>query len=594
MPEYLHKCLGKLGYTVLIKELSKEEVKKAKDDCTVTTTVLPAYKDFQKPQKYILYWLDRARTTLFLPRYYGLDTFGVPDYVALSEGRAIRVKCAYEPLKHQAAAIEKLKARYTDTGRNQELGNGGVLSLPCGYGKTFCAIWTACQLGLTTLIIVPTECLMDQWMDAIHEFAPGAKVGWIQQDRVEVEGCDFVVAMIHSICLKDYSVQLFDRFGLTVFDECHHLGSKMFCKAMMKIRTKYTLGLSATPNRRDGLSNVFYKFLGPLFHKEKRSGTNKVIIKKIHLYSNSENYQILRMANGIKNTSGMITAVSKLEERNQLLVYILKQLIYQGRKILLISSRRQHLHDLRDMLDAEAIRHHDTGKFVTYGFYYGKQGMNRKKHKALLAESAKCDIVLGIDTIAKEGLDIPDRNTLVWATSPGIDVEQPVGRILRKYHKDVNPLVIDFVDHTGNFPNHSRERDKWFREEEYIIQEHTVELLGNPMLWQDKLLVYLNKKKVLIPIIKKIEEKEPPSEPDGGVCLLAMDSDYEPKQHTKTKPIAKVKAIKKLTKGQTRVVYTRKKDEPDPNGCLLSDTSGRNNEKAVKKRQGPDLDVCLL
>src|SRR3990167_7967692 len=117
------------------------------------------------------------------------------------------------------------------------------------------------------------------------------------------------------------------------------------------------------------------------------------------------------------------------------------------------------------MLDAEGIKHPDTGKYITYGFYYGKKGMTRQAHRALLAESAKCDVVLGIDAIAKEGLDIPDMNTLIFATPGGVDVEQPVGRILRKFHKTMNPMVIDLVDNTGNYVKHSRERDTWYHEE---------------------------------------------------------------------------------------------------------------------------------
>jgi len=148
------------------------------------------------------------------------------------------------------------------------------------------------------------------------------------------------------------------------------------------------------------------------------------------------------MTTGITNTSGMTTAIAKLPERNLLIIFCIRHLIQQGRKILLLSSRREHLTTIKEMLDAERIKHSSTGALITYGFYYGKKGMSRQTHRALLAESAKCDVVLGIDTIAKEGLDIPDLNTLIFATPAGIEVEQPVGRILRKFHKDLNPMII--------------------------------------------------------------------------------------------------------------------------------------------------------
>lgn len=511
-----HKCLGKFGYSVVLDQLNQDEIKQVKRDCTVVTTVLPAYRDFQKPKKYTIYYINKQQTILYLPRFYGIEKFGRPDYLALSKGVPLNpnVVCKFEPLKHQLIATKKLDDIFN---LSHQIGNGGVLSLPCGYGKTYCAIRTICNLGLSALIIVPTECLMDQWMEAIRQFAPAARIGYIQRNHIDVDDKDFVVAMLHSICLKNYPVSTFDRFGITVFDECHHISSESFCKSMMKIRTKFTLGLSATPDRRDGLSNVFYKFIGPLFHKEKRTGVNQVIVKKFNLYSTSKNYDILYMTNGTKNTAGMTTAITQLDQRNILIINILKVLIEQGRRILLLSSRKQQLHTIKDMLDRMGLIHKSTGKYVTYGFYYGKQGLNRKTHKELLRKSADSDIVLGIDMIAKEGLDIPDRNTLVWAAPPGIEVEQPVGRILRKFHKGVNPLVIDLVDHTGNYVKHSKERNKWFKEENYVIQEHTVELdLINE--GSSDVKEYLDA--IEIKAKTKTKAKRSQNEPDKLICTI--------------------------------------------------------------------------
>jgi len=94
---------------------------------------------------------------------------------------------------------------------------------------------------------------------------------------------DIVIAMLHSLCLRDYPEGIFDDFGIIVFDEVHHLASEMFSKALLKVRPRFTLGLSATPNRKDGLSQVFYDFIGPVIHHQKREGANRVIVKQIHI-----------------------------------------------------------------------------------------------------------------------------------------------------------------------------------------------------------------------------------------------------------------------------------------------------------------------
>lgn len=579
-----HKLLAKFGYIVRKDSITKEEEKTLLADLTVKTTVLPAYKEFQKPKIYRIYF--HTKSVYYLPRYYGEALFGPPDFEALNAGAPMSagLKCLYDPLPHQKTALSKAQKMFDP---KSELGGGGVLSLPCGYGKTYCATKIATDyLKCAALVIVPTENLMDQWVEAIESFVPGIKVGYIQRDRIKVEGMDIVVAMLHSLCLKDYDAKLFDRFGITIYDECHHIASEGFCKSMMKIRTKFTLGLSATPNRRDGLSHVFYKFLGPLFHKERRSGSNVVYIKQITIDSNSENYTVLRMPNGTINTMGITTEIAKLVERNVLIIFLIKQMIAQGRKILIISSRKSHLHTLKEMLDAEGIRHPSTGKYITYGFYYGKKGMTRQAHRALLKESAKCDVVLGIDKIANEGLDIPDLNSLIFATPPGIEIEQPVGRILRKFHINLNPMVVDLVDNTGNYVKHSKERNKWYLEEGYVIQDHRLELLGDAC-WTEDVTAFIHTKNPppqKTKTIKQVEEENPPEEePDFAECLL--DS-VKPK----TKVTIKHKMAPSVSQGSTG-------HNPLTDSCLLHDNPALDHKtkpKGSKGSKGPNFDDLML
>jgi superfamily II DNA or RNA helicase len=478
-----HLRLGRGGYVVRLDQLQAGEAETIRRDLTVQTTVLPAYKEFVQPKTYVIYQQDAQH--LYLPRWYGLERFGPPRYLAAVAPTSISVQCPIEPLAHQARAIQRLRETFLEA---PAYGAGGVLSLPCGYGKTFCALKLVSLLNVRTLVVVPTECLMTQWAEAAERFLPGVRIGFIQQKRMEIEGRDLCIAMLHSLSLREYAANAFDTFGLSVFDECHHLSSETFCQTMLKVRTKYTLGLSATPKRRDGLSKIFHAFLGPLLHQERRAGTNKVYARKILLYPTSSTststneedsidpaYQPIRNANGTLNTVSMTTALGKSHARNNLLLQILLLLVEQGRKILIISSRRDQLTWFHEQLTSRQPQHAD-GRPVTFGFYYGKKGMTPTAHKALLAASAKCDVVLGIDAIAKEGLDIADLNCLFWTCPPGTDIEQPVGRILRKFHDTCNPLVVDIVDQAGNYPKHSKERDAWYRDENYAIAEWTVHL----------------------------------------------------------------------------------------------------------------------
>ena len=123
----------------------------------------------------------------FLPRYYGIDTFGPPQKNKLPEGQAITLKSTYALLPHQIVAYDKTIAQLTAYG-------GGVLSIPCGGGKTKIAIDSGISLGGKVLVIVNKECLMDQWIDAIDKFTGGqASIGIIQQNKIDVIDKDFVV-----------------------------------------------------------------------------------------------------------------------------------------------------------------------------------------------------------------------------------------------------------------------------------------------------------------------------------------------------------------------------------------------------------------
>ena len=74
------------------------------------------------------------------------------------------------------------------------------------------------------------------------------KVGIIQGDKADVEGKDIVIGMLQSVSMHIYPNYVFDDFGLAIYDECHHLCA--YFQRRYVNHFKYTLGLSATPNRK--------------------------------------------------------------------------------------------------------------------------------------------------------------------------------------------------------------------------------------------------------------------------------------------------------------------------------------------------------
>ena len=457
--------LNNQGFLIKKADLTPDEKKQLIKELTVCPVVFEAFAKMSKPEKFAVF--RESPNYFFVPKFWGIEKFGKPKDL-IKPPQSINVKPVVELRPYQMTG-------YLKTISSLESVGGGILSVFCGWGKTAVAIFIAMHFGYKTLVVVNKDCLMSQWIESITKFTGGkARIGIIQQSKCEIEDKDFVIAMIHTLSQKDFPEDRFNSFGICIIDECHHVSSNMFSKILLKVCLKYMLGLSATPIRKDGLSHVFHKFLGPLCHFEKRTGSNKITVKRITLDSSSPEYDTLLMASGTKNTSLMTTNLTKLSSRNQLLLECLKALLKSDeRKILVLSGRREHLETLHDLINKEKILN-CKGELATFGYYYGNDGSNKKKHAEMLTASSACDIILGTCHIASEGLDVPNLNSLVFA-SPSSDIIQSCGRILRKVHNLV-PYVVDLIDKSGNFVKHGKIREKFYKSEDYDIHDIKINL----------------------------------------------------------------------------------------------------------------------
>jgi superfamily II DNA or RNA helicase len=227
----------------------------------------------------------------------------------------------------------------------------------------------------------------------------------------------------------------------------------MFSRIFYKIGTKYNLGLSATLTRTDGLTKVIKYFLGETIVSLKLSILNpKIVIK----FTNIEPLVEKRMANGKANIPGMINDLCDSFARNLEIVNIIKEKYYEGRKILVLTHRRNNCNDLKRLLESTLINSENV-----VGLYYG--GMK----KEALQESNKKKIIVATYQAASEGYDNPELDTLVLAT-PKSNIEQAIGRILRQ--KNINyPEVLDFVDAWSVFNNLYFSRMKYYKKKKYNI-----------------------------------------------------------------------------------------------------------------------------
>jgi superfamily II DNA or RNA helicase len=153
--------------------------------------------------------------------------------------------------EHQREAVAAWKAK----------GNRGVVVLPTGSGKSYVAEMAIMAAQRSALVVVPTLDLMNQWYDVLVT-AFGAKVGLLGGGYHEIE--DLTVSTYDSAHI--HMERLGDRWGLVIFDECHHLPSPTYLTAAEMSIAPFRLGLTATLERSDGGEKLLDDRVGPLVY----------------------------------------------------------------------------------------------------------------------------------------------------------------------------------------------------------------------------------------------------------------------------------------------------------------------------------------
>ena len=410
--------VGRQGYVVTRGELDPTSVRKIKSELTVRAD-WERDKSYGPPPPSFKVFLEDG-DGYCLPEFWAREAFGPPETTRFNVTPAPGLRFVGElraelqqPLAMQAC-MDALRTR-----------GGGILALHTGGGKTTVSLHVACQLQVKTLVVVNKTVLMQQWQERIATFVPSARIGCIQGPQHDVDGKDIVVAMLHSLSMRAYDMS---GFGFSIIDECNHVAAPTFSQAMLRINCPYRLGLSATPERKDGLTRVLFWFLGPIFLTLKRRDEGRVRVEVLRIESPAYS-QPPPTRFGKLDFGGVLTALTENEERNAAMVQRLRQLPPE-RRVLVLSARKEHCFALERALTAVG---HDAAVYLG--------GMKRKD----LDTASRVRVIVATYAMASEGLDIPALNTLLLAT-PKKDVVQACGRVLRGSGGAVDPLVIDVRD----------------------------------------------------------------------------------------------------------------------------------------------------
>lgn len=398
--------------------------------------------------KYPVY--HETKTHLYVPKHFGIERFGIPPSTR-------DVACTPETHWEFTGSLRPVQLPVVNSFLLPEP-HDGILSLHTGGGKTVCAIYIASRLRLPTLVVVHNTFLRDQWIDRVKAFLPNARIGRVQADVCDVVDKDIVIVMLQTLSMKELNVDLFKPIGLVIVDECHHIASEVFVQALPKVTSRYMLGLSATPDRKDKLMYAIHWFLGPLLYKsDTGDSVDTQVNVEVYEYHNEdpEFNEVVVSSQGMVSVPIMVNKLTACEDRTRWLCGILEDISEGGRQVLVLSDRVQHCLDILAGLPDEL---RETACILSTSV-----------KAELRAEYCKTkSILIATYTMCREGFDVPTLNTLVMAT-PRPDIDQIVGRILRveKKGRAVHPLIVDIVD--PQFKRQFGMRNSLYRKRQYRV-----------------------------------------------------------------------------------------------------------------------------
>jgi superfamily II DNA or RNA helicase len=485
------------GYSILKSKLNEAQTARMIADLTVCPKVNAKFITPAAKAQLTYKVYRESATRWYLPRAYGITNFGPVDKNKVSEGLSLSDAAADfkgTPYQYQTDIIDS----FMNAGAN------GLICVPCGKGKTFMAIKIAATIKKRFLVIVDKEFLMNQWRGELEALLPGLRIGILQESKMQIGYVDEVVktptvpelkeklkalglkttgskdvllerlaaaepakpvepaerpmydctiCMIQTLCGKDFDEDTFKDYGFAIFDECHHLGAQHFSKTLQKVQLKHMLGLSATPKREDGLTKVFFWFLGePVYWEKVREPDPTVIARSVFIKTDDPVYNTIPTDwRGETIMARLLGNILGCEERTAEIVRWIRLLCAEPeRKVLVLSERIGHLEEIEKGLE----------KAFTISYYVG--GMK----EAVREEGAKtARVLLASYAMASEAMNIKSLNTVVLA-SPRKNVEQSTGRILRTRvsERTVTPMIVDIVD------SHQMYRSQWKKRQAYYKQ----------------------------------------------------------------------------------------------------------------------------
>lgn len=379
---------------------------------------------------------------LVLPRGTADDAVGIIESaggtVAVHDARPNAPRIRWEFLgelrKEQEHAVrEMMKHDY------------GVLSAPPGAGKTVMGCALIARHRTAALVLVHRTILLEQWREEAGRFL-GLKrkeIGVWRGQGSRMNG-RLDVAMLPSLSRSENAAEFFAGYGLVIVDECHHVPAVSF-EALLKVcPCRHVVGLTATPQRKDGLERLLHLQCGPIRHTVNVASTESI---PRTVFVRRSSFQLPAESAAKPAIHEIWQALVDDNGRTQQVAHDVWAAAGGGRSPLVLSDRKAHL----DKLQEEFTRLRETDDVAIFRLESGSGIKERRAIRAAIdkrSANKQRYVLFSTASLIGEGFDLPALDTLFLAMPLSFKgrLIQYAGRLHRSHAEKHEVVIYDYLD----------------------------------------------------------------------------------------------------------------------------------------------------
>ena len=343
-------------------------------------------------------------------------------------------RCLHAPAGLQSTA--ELRGYQAEAVARMRGGVQGVVVMPCGGGKTVAGTAAAAEIDQPTLIVVHTHDLLDQWRDTVRRLL-GVEIGVVAEGICNPS--TITVATVQTLVRlgEPALTTLGARFGCVIVDEAHHAPASTFQAVLARMPARFRFGLTATPDREDGLTPLLGFTLGERLFEIGYAdlvAAGFLAAPEVRPVYSSFTFDYA----GADDHHACMEALVADDDRNRLVADLAAGEAKAGHTVLVLSGRVAHCRRL-----ARLIGDHDVRTEVLVG------AVKKADRRRILDDFRGGHVgVVVASTLADEGLDVPrlDRIVLAFPGRTQGRTTQRLGRLMRPHPDKQGAVLFDIVD----------------------------------------------------------------------------------------------------------------------------------------------------